>query len=67
IATSCSRAGVLGVLPGVIGSLQATEALKHLLGVGELLTGRLLTYDSLSLRFREIGVGRRAGCGACGE
>ncbi|HCD95565.1 MAG TPA: adenylyltransferase, partial [Geobacter sulfurreducens] len=65
--TSCSRAGVMGVLPGVIGSLQATEALKHVMGVGELLTGRMLTYDSLALRFREVAVGRRRGCGACGQ
>jgi molybdopterin/thiamine biosynthesis adenylyltransferase len=66
-AIACSRAGVLGVLPGVIGTLQATEAVKFLLGVGELLTGRLLTYDSASLKFREIAVRRNPSCPVCGD
>ena len=66
-AIACSRAGVLGVLPGVIGTLQATEAIKFLVGVGELLTGRLLTYDSASLRFREIAVRRNPACPVCGQ
>jgi len=65
VATSCSRAGVLGVLPGVIGVIQATEAIKYLVGVGELLTSRLLTYDALRLRFREVALGRNAACPAC--
>jgi molybdopterin-synthase adenylyltransferase len=66
VATACSRAGVLGVLPGVIGTLQATEAIKYLLGVGNLLTGRLLTYDSAALTFREIPLQRNPHCPVCG-
>lgn len=66
VALACSKAGVLGVLPGVIGAIQATEAVKYLLGIGELLTSRLLTYDLLSLRFREVGLGRNPDCPACG-
>lgn len=66
-AIACSKAGVIGVLPGIIGTLQATEAIKYLTGVGELLTGRLLTYDSAALRFREITVRQNAECPACGE
>ena len=65
VATACSKAGVLGVLPGVIGTLQATEAIKYLLGVGNLLTGRLLTYDSAALKFREIPVRRNPACPVC--
>jgi molybdopterin-synthase adenylyltransferase len=67
VALSCSRAGVLGVLPGVIGVIQATEAIKFLLGIGELLTSRLLTYDLLNMRFREVALGRNPQCPACGE
>lgn len=66
-AVACSKAGVLGVLPGVIGTLQATEAIKFLLGVGDLLTGRLLTYDSAALKFREIAFRRNADCPVCAE
>lgn len=66
VALSCSRAGVLGVLPGVIGAIQATEALKYLVGVGELLTSRLITYDALRLRFREVPLKRNGACPACG-
>lgn len=51
---TCSRAGVLGVMGGVIGSLQATEAVKYILGKGELLTGALLTYDALKMEFRKV-------------
>lgn len=58
--------GVLGAVPGVIGSLQATEVIKYLLGIGELLTGRLLTYDSLTMTFRRVNVPRRPHC-ACGN
>ena len=58
MAPNCAEAGVLGVLPGVIGTLQATEALKLLLGTGEVLSGRLLLYDALSMRFHELTLSR---------
>jgi len=64
---SCVEAGVLGVLPGVIGCIQATEVLKLILGVGVSLLGRLLLYDALEMRFREIRVRRDPGCPVCGE
>jgi len=64
---SCSQAGVLGVLAGVIGTLQATEAIKYLLGLGELLTGTLLTYDALEMKFRSIKLSRNPDCPLCGE
>ena len=63
----CSRAGVMGVLPGVIGCIQATEAIKYLLGEGSLLTGRLLTYDVLKMKFREVYIRKNPGCPICGE
>lgn len=63
---SCAEAGVLGVLPGVLGAIQATEAVKLVLGVGELLVGRLLTYDALEMRFREFPFERRPDCAVCG-
>ena len=56
---------MLGVLPGVIGTLQATEALKLILRIGQPLAGRLLTYDALSLEFRVIGYGRDPDCSVC--
>jgi molybdopterin/thiamine biosynthesis adenylyltransferase len=58
---------VLGILPGVIGVLQATEAIKLLLGKGKTLDGRLLTYDSLRMRFGELKLRRDKTCPACGE
>lgn len=64
---NCATAGVLGVLPGVMGSLQATEAIKLLLGIGEPLAGRLLVYDALSLRFDEFRFARRHDCAVCGD
>lgn len=64
---SCSQAGVFGVLPGVIGSLQATEAIKFLLGIGELLTDRLLVYDALTAGFRTVSVKRNPKCPLCGK
>jgi len=64
---SCADVGVLGVLPGVLGSLQATEAIKVLLGIGEPLLGRLLTYDALALRFSEFRFQHRSDCAVCGE
>jgi len=64
---SCSQAGVLGVLAGVVGSLQATEAIKYLLGLGDLLTGTLLTYNALSMDFRKVQLNRNPDCPLCGE
>ncbi len=64
---SCSQAGVLGVLAGVVGSLQATEAIKYLLGLGELLTDKLLTYDALEMDFRAVKLSRNPNCPLCGE
>jgi len=64
---SCSQAGVLGVLAGVVGSLQATEAIKYLLGMGDLLTGTLLTYNALTMDFRKVKLNRNPGCRLCGE
>ena len=66
-APNCSEAGVLGVLPGIVGLLQATEALKLLLGLGETLVGRLLTFDALSMRFRDVRLPRDPGCPGCGN
>lgn len=65
-APSCAEAGVLGVLPGIVGSLQATEALKLLLGIGRSLRGRLLHVDALSMQFRELGIARDPLCPGCG-
>jgi molybdopterin/thiamine biosynthesis adenylyltransferase len=62
----CGQTGVLGVVPGVVGSLQATEAMKYLLGMGELLTDSLLTYSALTMDFRKVPAGRRAECPLCG-
>jgi adenylyltransferase/sulfurtransferase len=63
---NCAEAGVLGVLPGLIGTLQATEVLKLILGLGEPLIGRLLLVDTLAMRFRAIGVEKDPDCPACG-
>jgi molybdopterin-synthase adenylyltransferase len=67
VIPSCSRAGVIGVLPGIIGTLQATEAIKYLLGVGDPLAGRLLTYNALRMRFREVPIKKNSNCPICGE
>jgi molybdopterin/thiamine biosynthesis adenylyltransferase/rhodanese-related sulfurtransferase len=67
LAPSCSEAGVLGVLPGIIGSIQALEAIKLLLDIGEPLRGRLLAYDALDETFRNYNVRRDPNCPACGE
>ena len=64
---SCAQAGVLGVLPGVLGTIQATEAIKLILGIGEPLLGRLLTYDALEMRFSEFRFERRRDCAVCGD
>jgi molybdopterin/thiamine biosynthesis adenylyltransferase len=67
LAPSCAEAGVLGILPGVIGVIQATEAIKLILGKGDPLVGRLLTYDSLRMNFRTLKLRRDKNCPACGE
>ena len=67
MAPSCDEAGVLGVLPGVVGLIQATEAVKLILGKGEPLRGRLLTYDALAMTFSTYKVRRDPGCAVCGE
>jgi sulfur-carrier protein adenylyltransferase/sulfurtransferase len=66
-APSCQEAGVLGVLPGIMGVLQATETIKVLLGLGETLAGRLLVYDALKTRFRELKLRRDPKCPTCGD
>jgi molybdopterin/thiamine biosynthesis adenylyltransferase/rhodanese-related sulfurtransferase len=67
LAPSCAEAGVLGVLPGIIGLLQATETIKLLLGIGEPLVGRMMTYDALAGEFNELRLYRDPECPACGE
>ena len=67
LAPSCQEAGVLGILPGVVGVVQATETIKLLLGIGTPLIGRLLTYDSLRMRFGELKLRRDKSCPACGD
>jgi molybdopterin/thiamine biosynthesis adenylyltransferase len=67
MAPSCSEAGVLGVLPGIIGTIQATEAVKLILGVGEPLVGRLLMYESLQMKFRTLKLRRDPECPVCGD
>ena len=64
---SCKEAGVLGAMAGVIGCIQATEAVKYLLGVGDLLTGYLLTYDALKMEFRKIKISHNHKCPVCGD
>jgi adenylyltransferase/sulfurtransferase len=64
---SCAEAGVLGVLPGVMGAIQATEVIKLVVGFGSPLIGRLLTYDALEMRFQELRFARRVDCAVCGE
>jgi sulfur-carrier protein adenylyltransferase/sulfurtransferase len=67
LAPSCAEGGVLGVLPGIVGSLQASEALKLALGVGESLSGRLLLFDALATEFNEVTLRRDPDCPVCGE
>ena len=67
LVPSCAEGGVLGVLPGVIGTIQATEAIKLIVGVGEPLVGRFLVYDALRLRFRELKLARDPDCPVCGD
>ena len=67
LVPSCAEGGVLGVLPGIIGAVQAMETLKLILGRGDLLVGRLLLFDALAMRFRELKLRKNAACPACGE
>ena len=67
LAPSCAEGGVLGVLPGIMGTLQATEALKLILGIGEPLVGRLLLADALDMTFHEVQLRRDPSCPVCGE
>ena len=67
LVPSCAEGGVLGVLPGVIGTIQATEAIKLILGAGEPLVGRLLLYDAFRMRFRELKLRRDPDCPVCGD
>ena len=64
---TCREAGVLGVMGGVIGSIQATEALKHILGIGENLAGYLLHYDALAMEFRKIKIEKQSTCPVCSD
>ncbi len=64
---TCQQAGVLGVMGGVIGTIQAAEAIKYLLGVGDLLNGSLLTYDAAKMEFRKIKITRDPECAVCGD
>ena len=66
LVPSCAEAGVLGVLPGIIGTIQATEAIKLILGVGDPLIGRFLIYDALRMRFRELKLSKDPECAVCG-
>ncbi len=67
LVPSCAEGGVLGILPGVVGGIQATEAIKILLGIGEPLVGRLLLYDALAMSFEELKLRRDPSCPLCGE
>lgn len=65
--SSCSQAGVLGAVAGVLGAIQAAEAVKFLLGIGDLLVNRLLVYDALAMKFRQVSLRRNRRCPLCGE
>jgi len=67
LVPSCAEGGVLGILPGVVGGIQATEAIKVLLGIGEPLVGRLLLYDALAMTFEQLKLRRDPSCPLCGE
>jgi len=67
LVPSCAEGGVLGILPGIIGLVQATETVKLILGAGEPLVGRLLLYDALAMRFRELKLRRNPECPVCGD
>jgi molybdopterin/thiamine biosynthesis adenylyltransferase/rhodanese-related sulfurtransferase len=67
LAPNCADAGVLGVLPGIIGSIQAAETIKYILGIGKTLQGRLLIYDALDQSFMSVTINRRSDCPACSD
>ena len=67
VVPTCSQAGVLGAIAGMLGTIQAAETLKYFTGVGELLTNRLLTFDAKTMQFRTIPVKQRSSCDICGE
>ena len=67
LVPSCAEAGVLGVLPGIIGTIQATETIKLVLGIGDPLVGRFIVYDALRMRFRELKLSRDPECAVCGD
>jgi sulfur-carrier protein adenylyltransferase/sulfurtransferase len=67
LVPSCAEGGVLGILPGVIGLIQATEAVKLILGIGNVLVGRLLLYDALDMKFRELKLRKNPDCPVCGD
>ena len=67
LVPNCAEAGVLGALTGLVGSIQATEALKLILGIGESLVSRLLLIDALSMSFREVRLKRNPSCPLCGD
>ena len=64
---TCETAGIVGTVPAIIGSLQATEAMKYLLGLDKLLAGTLLTFDALEMDFRAVKLNRNPNCPLCGE
>ena len=67
LAPSCAEAGVVGALPGVVGAMMASEAIKEITGAGQSARGRLTIYDALWGENRQIAVKRRPGCAVCGE
>jgi adenylyltransferase/sulfurtransferase len=64
---NCATAGVLGVLPGTVGCIQATEAVKYVLGAGELLDGRMVFYDAMDMTFDEVRIRKNPECPVCGD
>jgi adenylyltransferase/sulfurtransferase len=64
---SCAEAGVFGVLPGIIGSMMAFETIKHVLGIGETLVGRLLIFEGMDMSFRTVNLKRNPACPLCGD
>ena len=67
LVPSCAEGGVLGILPGTVGAMQATEAIKYILGIGESMIGRLLLYDALNMEFTEVKLRKNPNCPVCGE